>query len=83
MLTQPYGQSATRDFPPDMTTTYHTIIVSGVRLYCEGLAQRLAGHPILRVVGTATDLLATQECVRDLRPDVVLLDVSSRGVKRL
>lgn len=66
-----------------MTTTYHTIIVSGVRLYCEGLAQRLAGNPILTVVGTATDLLETQECVRDLRPDVVLLDVSSRGVLRL
>jgi DNA-binding NarL/FixJ family response regulator len=62
-----------------MTTTYRTIIAGSVRLYCEGLAHRLAGHPSLTVVGTATELRHTSECVRALRPDVVLLDVSSRG----
>jgi DNA-binding NarL/FixJ family response regulator len=57
---------------------FRAIVVGGVRLYCEGLAQRLQSHPVLTVVATATDVLRTYEAMRTLQPDVVLIDASAR-----
>ncbi len=60
-----------------MDSAYRTVIVSAVRLYCEGLAQRLAGTS-LNVVGIATSWPEAHEQIRLLRPDVALIDASSR-----
>lgn len=57
---------------------YRAVVVSGVRLLCEGLAHRLSGSPVLAVVATASDGAEACERVRRHRPDVVLLDASSR-----
>lgn len=60
-----------------MTPPYRALVVSGVRLFCEGLAQRLAGTS-LAVVDVATTWPVACELVRRLHPDVVLIDASSR-----
>lgn len=50
------------------------LIVSDIRLYREGLAQMLGRESGLSVVGTTADPLGALEAIRDLRPDVVLVD---------
>ena len=60
-----------------VSTPYRAVVVSGIRLFCEGLAHRLSGNPTLAVVGTALDGAEACERVRHLRPDIVLLDASS------
>jgi two-component system nitrate/nitrite response regulator NarL len=62
-----------------MTPSYRTVILAGVKLYCEGLAQRLANSPLV-VVEMATTWSEAYEKIRALHPDVVLVDASSRDV---
>jgi two-component system, NarL family, nitrate/nitrite response regulator NarL len=52
------------------------LIIVGVRLYCEGLAEVLRGRPCVEVVGVATDPVRGLQGGLDLRPDVVLIDTS-------
>jgi two-component system, NarL family, nitrate/nitrite response regulator NarL len=52
-----------------------TLVVGDVRLYRDGLVLCLERSAHIAVVGTAADGEDTLACVRDLRPDVVLLDM--------
>jgi two-component system, NarL family, nitrate/nitrite response regulator NarL len=51
-------------------------IVGSVRVYREGLARAFAGHPQIRVIGEAPTSRDAMAPVRDLGPDVVLVDMS-------
>lgn len=62
-----------------MTVPYRTVILASVKLYCEGLEQRLSNTPLL-VVAMATTWSEAYEKIRELSPDVVLVDASSRDV---
>ncbi len=55
------------------------LIIAGVRLYCEGLAEVLGRRPCVQVVGVVTDPGRSMQGKLDLRPDVVLLDTSMPG----
>lgn len=54
-------------------------VVTGVRLYREGLTQLLGREGGASVVGTAADLDDTLKLVRDLHPDVLLVDLATPG----
>jgi two-component system, NarL family, nitrate/nitrite response regulator NarL len=54
-------------------------IVCDTRLYREGLAQILAGHAGITVVGAAADSEQALPGLRELSPDVVLLDSALSG----
>lgn len=60
----------------DVTPPYRTVILGTVRLYSEGLAQRLAATP-LHVIDLATTWGEAYDLIRHHRPHVVLLDASS------
>ena len=53
-------------------------IVADVRIYREGLAESLSTQPQLTVLGTSAGRADARERVRQLRPDVVLIDVATR-----
>ena len=52
------------------------LVAADVRFYREGLAQRLGAQEDIVVVGTAADCDEMLEQVRELTPDIVLLDVA-------
>ncbi len=54
------------------------LIVAAVRLYRDGLAGSLSTCPRLAVVGTCANRADACERVRQLRPDVVVVDVATR-----
>ncbi len=54
--------------------TIRVLIVTDIRLYREGLEQILRREQELSMVGTAADLEDALTSVRELRPDVVLID---------
>jgi two-component system nitrate/nitrite response regulator NarL len=54
------------------------LIVAEVRLYREGLAASLGSRPQLRILGTAATREDARTRVRELQPDVVVIDVSTR-----
>ncbi len=54
------------------------LIVADVRLYREGLAGSLANRPDLLVVGTSANRADAREQVRELCPDVVVIDMATR-----
>jgi DNA-binding NarL/FixJ family response regulator len=56
--------------------TIHVLIVTGIRLYCEGLAQVLGAQPHIEVVGLTSDPVESMKRERSLQPDVVLIDTS-------
>lgn len=60
-----------------MTQPHRVVIISPLPLYCQGLARQLQGSPLC-VVGTACNPAEASELVRDVRPEFVLLDASSR-----
>jgi DNA-binding NarL/FixJ family response regulator len=53
------------------------VIATDIRLYREGLTQLLGRVAGLSIVGMASDLEDTLKSVRDLRPDVVLIDLAT------
>jgi two-component system nitrate/nitrite response regulator NarL len=55
------------------------LVVAGTRLYREGLTTYLASAPALSVVGSAGNASDAIERVRELLPDIVLLDVALTG----
>ena len=59
-----------------MSTPFRAVIVSGVHLYGHGLAHQLSRFPQLAVAGVAFESAEACECVRRVRPQVVLLDAS-------
>jgi two-component system nitrate/nitrite response regulator NarL len=61
------------------TQTANVFILSELCLHGEGLAFVLDREPELCVVGHATDIGASIQEIRDLRPDVVLVDVTVDG----
>jgi DNA-binding NarL/FixJ family response regulator len=54
------------------------LIVADVRLYRDGLAGSLSACSRLVVVGTCASRADACECIPQLRPDVVLVDVATR-----
>jgi len=58
---------------------FRVLITAAVRLYREGLAQYLGQANCFDVVRTAADVGETLTAVRELRPDVVLLDMTTPG----
>lgn len=52
------------------------LIIAGIRLYCEGLAEILGRRACIEVVGVASDPVRGLWRDRDLQPDVVLVDTS-------
>jgi two-component system, NarL family, nitrate/nitrite response regulator NarL len=59
------------------SSTTRILIVSGIRLYRDGLTQVLACVDSLTVVGQQADREAALACLPDMAPDVVLLDMST------
>jgi two-component system nitrate/nitrite response regulator NarL len=59
------------------------LIAVAVRLYRDGLAATLQAQQHLRIAGTAATSLEAQAAVRDLQPDVVVIDVSLEDVRNL
>lgn len=55
------------------------LIVDDHSLYREGIASVLNGQPDIQVVGEASDGLEAVVMARNLRPDVILMDVSMPG----
>ena len=53
------------------------LVVADVRFYREGLAETMARHPCVAVVGTASGRDDTIAQARAIRPDIVLLDTST------
>jgi DNA-binding NarL/FixJ family response regulator len=52
-------------------------MLAEMHLYSRALAQLLTKHETLRVVGVTRELSRALECLGDLRPDVVLLDMGT------
>jgi DNA-binding NarL/FixJ family response regulator len=61
-------------------STIRVVIVDDHAVLRAGLEQLLAGQPDLEVVGTAASGDEAIEVVRELRPDVVLMDLQMPGV---
>ncbi len=60
-----------------------TLIVDDSRLFRERLKAFLAAHPEVEVVGEAGDGQAALSKARELKPDVVLMDVKMGGMNGL
>ena len=69
-------READADAGGQVTTVF---VVSDVRLYREGLAHALALDGRTGVLGTAESAAEAIEALERLRPDTVLVDVSSPG----
>lgn len=54
-------------------------IVADVRLYREGMRASLAQRPHLHVVGTAADVPASLQMIRETNPHLLVLDMATRG----
>lgn len=59
-----------------MTHPLRIVLVEDHRILREGLRAIFAGEPDLELVGEATDGLEAIQQVRDLQPDLVILDLS-------
>jgi two-component system nitrate/nitrite response regulator NarL len=73
------GQGSASPSPDDATRheRISVLIISGVRLYQEGLAQAMSADPRFRVVGAGGDHREGLSCIAGLplAPDVALIDV--------
>jgi two-component system, NarL family, nitrate/nitrite response regulator NarL len=63
--------------------TTRLLVVTGVRLYSDGLTLLLEAEHEIKVVGTAASDFEALGCTIGLRPDVVLLDMELPGAARL
>ena len=59
------------------------LIAVAVRLYRDGLAATLSAQEHLRIAGTAATPLEAQTAVRDLQPDILIIDVGLEDVHSL
>jgi two-component system nitrate/nitrite response regulator NarL len=59
------------------------LLVTGVRLYSDGLRLLLEAEPTIEVVGTAATVREALDSTIGLHPDVVLLDMELIGAARL
>jgi two-component system, NarL family, nitrate/nitrite response regulator NarL len=57
----------------------HLAIVADVRLYREGMRDGLAKKAHLHVVGTAPDVPACLSLIDETRPQILVLDMATRG----
>src|SRR5580698_7483118 len=55
------------------------LIVDDHPLFCEGLGRMIDRHPSLAVCGQAPDAAAAMKAVAELKPDLVLVDISLEG----
>ena len=55
------------------------LIVDDHPLFCEGLGRMIDRHPSLKVCGQAPDAASAMRAVAELRPDLVLVDISLEG----
>jgi DNA-binding NarL/FixJ family response regulator len=55
------------------------LIVDDHPLFCEGLGRMIDRHPSLRVCGQAPDAASAMKAVAELKPDLVLVDISLEG----
>lgn len=55
------------------------LIVDDHPLFCEGLSRVIDSHPSLKVCGQAPDAPAAMKAVAELKPDLVLVDISLEG----
>ena len=55
------------------------LIVDDHPLFCEGLRRMLDRHPSLEVCGQVPDAVQAMKAVADLKPDLVLVDISLEG----
>jgi two-component system, NarL family, nitrate/nitrite response regulator NarL len=79
----PHAHAPSSQQVRSVNSPFRAVVVSDVRLFVEGLAQRLSSDPTLTVVGTAGDAATACECVRRLQPEVVLIDASSPEFLRI
>ena len=63
--------------------TTRVLVVTGVRLYSDGLRLLLDAEPTIEVVGTAAHAREAFDATRQLRPDIVLLDMELIGAARV
>jgi two-component system, NarL family, invasion response regulator UvrY len=59
--------------------TVRVLIVDDHAIVREGYRSLLAKHDGLQVVGEACDAASAYQCYKDIRPDVVIMDVSMPG----
>jgi two-component system, NarL family, nitrate/nitrite response regulator NarL len=62
---------------PEPVYSIGVLVIADVRLYREGLAGSLSSRPHIRVVGTSASHADARERVRELQPDVVVLDMAT------
>jgi len=55
------------------------LIVDDHPLFCHGLARMIDRHPSLEVCGHAPDAASAMRAVSELKPDLVLMDISLEG----
>ncbi len=59
--------------------TSRILIVDDHPLFCEGLRRMIDRHPSLEVCGQVPDAASAMKAVADLKPDLVLMDISLEG----
>jgi DNA-binding NarL/FixJ family response regulator len=55
------------------------LIVDDHPLFCEGMGRMIDRHPALEVCGQAPDAAKAMKAVAELKPDLVLVDISLEG----
>jgi DNA-binding NarL/FixJ family response regulator len=62
-----------------MSEKSRVLIVDDHPLFCEGLGRMIDRHPSLKVCGQAPDAASAMRAVAELKPDLVLVDLSLEG----
>src|SRR5215212_4058785 len=62
-----------------MADTIRLVLADDHALFRELLRHALADHPSLRIIGEASDAEAALRSARELRPDVVVMDLDMPG----
>jgi DNA-binding NarL/FixJ family response regulator len=65
-----------RKSPPEKS---RLLIVDDHPLFCEGLRRMIDRHPSLTVCGQKPDAVSAMKAVAELKPDLVLVDISLEG----